>query len=272
MSYIFFDIGGSKSRVAISIDGERIAKKEIFDTPHDFDEGIEAITAAIKELAGISRIGAVAGGLPGPLDRDRTMSINPPNLPLWKNMPFKARLVEKLGTENIHILNDASLAGIGEAIYGAGKGYDIVAYLTISTGIGGARIINGNIDVNSLGFEPGHQIIDISSGLDLEQTVSGSAIEKRYGKKAEDIHDKTIWEEIERTLAVGLNNTIVHWSPDIVVLGGSMTDSIDIIKLREYTAKYCRIFPTIPTIVKRTLGDDTGLYGAMGYLKRGRNE
>lgn len=268
MRYILFDIGGSKSRVAISADGERIAKKEIFDTPDDFNEGIERIVAAIKGLIGSSKIGAVAGGLPGPLDRDRTMSINPPNLPAWKNMPFKAKLTEKLGIDNIYLVNDAAAAGIGEALYGAGQGYDIVAYLTISTGIGGARIINGNIDVNSLGFEPGHQIIDISSGLDLEETISGSAIEKRYGKKAEDIHDKAIWEEIERTLAVGLNNTIVHWSPDIVVLGGSMIDSIDIIKLREYTAKYCRIFPTIPPIVKRALGDDTGLYGAMGYLKK----
>ena len=258
--------------MAISTDGERIARKEIFDTPDDFDGGIEAITAAIKELAGSSRIEAVAGGLPGPLDKAKTMSINPPNLPAWKNMPFKAKLADKLGTDNIHLMNDAAAAGIGEAIYGAGKGYNIVAYLTISTGIGGARIINGNIDVNSLGFEPGHQIIDISSGLDLEETISGSAIEKRYGKKAEDIHDKAIWEEIEKTLAVGLNNTIVHWSPDIVVLGGSMTDSIDIVKLREYTAKYCRIFPSIPPIVKRALGDDTGLYGAMGYLnKRGQN-
>lgn len=266
MSRILFDVGGTRSRIAITHDGRTIADKEIFDTPSDFEAGIERIAGSIKKLAGKNATEALAGGLPGPLDREKTMSINPPNLPAWKNKPFKAKLCEKLGTNNIYLLNDAAMAGIGEALYGAGRGHDIVVYLTISTGIGGARIIRGRIDENHLGFEPGHQIIDRDSGLDLEQTVAGSAIRKKYNKKAEDIHDAEFWDDITKTLAVGLTNTIVHWSPDIVVLGGSMTQSIDMNKLREYTAGYCKIFPVLPKITKCELGDEVGLYGAMGYL------
>jgi glucokinase len=54
--------------------------------------------------------------------------------------------------------------GLGEAVFGAGKGREIVVYMTISTGVGGARIVGGKIDASAMGFEPGHQIIDACGG------------------------------------------------------------------------------------------------------------
>lgn len=267
--YILFDIGGTKMRIALSGDGKKIDDVIIVYTPRDFSEGIGLFVAKALELAGNKPVKAVVGGLAGPLDRERTMSINPPNLPEWKNKPFKLELEKRLNTE-VHIVNDASLAGLGEAVYGAGKGKKIVAYMTISTGIGGARVVGGRIDVSSMGFEPGHQIVDMASGLDLEQMASGGAIKRKYGKKPREITDTVFWDGITRVLAVGISNTIVHWSPDIMILGGGMMQSLSIDAVRGYVREYCRIFPDIPAIEKSMLGDEAALYGALVYISSDR--
>ena len=64
-----------------------------------------------------------------------------------------------------YLANDSDLDGLGEATVGAGKGFNIVAYITVSTGIGGVRIVGGKIDVSTYGFEPGHQIIDADGSI-----------------------------------------------------------------------------------------------------------
>ena len=80
---------------------------------------------------------------------------------------------------------------------GAGKGEEIVAYIKVSTGIGGVRIVDGKIDRNILGFEPGYQIIDPTGTLcpicdsagHLKSHVSGAALEARFNKRAYKITD-----------------------------------------------------------------------------------
>jgi predicted NBD/HSP70 family sugar kinase len=147
--------------------------------------------------------------------------------------------------------------------------------MTVSTGVGGVRIVDGEIDKSAMGFEPGHQIIDADGTLCpecksvpgyLERYVSGSAIEMRHGKKAYEIDDPGVWDEAARFLAYGLNNTIVHWSPDVVILGGSVTGKIPLDKVRVYLADILKIFPEPPLIRKAVLGDFGGLYGALHFL------
>lgn len=84
------------------------------------------------------------------------------------------------------LANDADLVGLGEAVYGAGKGYKVVAYFTVSTGVGGARIVNKRIDKGVFSFEPGWQYV-YGQGLNscnrqmydfLEFFVSGTALAK----------------------------------------------------------------------------------------------
>ena len=86
------------------------------------------------------------------------------------------------------------------------------------------RFVNGEIDKNRFGFEPGHQIIDIENNnpKSLEDLVSGTALEKRTGQKPYEVTDPKIWDELAHQLSYGLYNTILHWSPDAVVLGGPM--------------------------------------------------
>lgn len=94
-------------------------------------------------------------------------------------------------------------------------------------------------------------------------------LKKKYGKKPYEITDKKIWDETAKILAYGLNNTIVHWSPDIIVLGGSMFKKIGIPvpRVRFHLKNILKIFPELPAVEKAELGDVGGLYGALVFLK-----
>lgn len=278
MNYILFDIGGTKTRIALSHDGETFADPRIVDTPKDFDTAIKLLKDVSYELTNGERVDFAAGDVAGVFSRDRAVLVKSPHLPGWngKNMKYA---VETALSAPASLANDAAVVGLGEAVYGGGKGYEIVAYITVSTGVGGARIVNGKIDASAMGFEPGHQIFDASGGfhkdsvggfgLDLEGYVSGSALTERYNKKPYEITDKAFWNDMARLLAYGLNNTIVHWAPDVVVLGGSMMKEIGISvdDVRAHLGGILRIYPELPHIVHSELGDIGGLYGALALIK-----
>lgn len=271
--YILFDIGGTKMRIGVSKDGKAIGSIKVVETPKNFNEGILRFKEAANELSGGVRIKAVAGGIAGLLDKDKTKLVNSPNIPGWIGRPLKKSLEKAMGA-SISLENDADLAGLGEAVFGAGRSKEIVVYLTISTGVGGTRIVNGKIDKFVMGFEPGQQLLccyqDDIEYKTLEDCISGTAFEKRYKKPPYEILDKKIWDEAAKILATGLNNTIVHWSPDIIVLGGSMMKKIGIPidRVQLHLKKILKIFPKHPVIKKAKLGDAVGLYGALAFLKQ----
>jgi|SRR3989344_1896819 len=274
--YLFFDNGGTKTRVAYSHDGESFNDPIIFPTEQRLDLQLKKLKTVATELSNGNLLRAVVGGIAGPLNKDKTCLMNSPHLSSWVGLPIKNELENIFGCQ-VFLENDSALVGLGEAVRGAGRGDRIVAYITISTGVGGVRIVDKKIDNNSFGFEPGYQIInfDITDGANsrtnghLEEYVSGRAIEKEYGKKPNEIKDKDIWTKKAEFLAVGLNNIIVLWSPDIIVLGGSMMKEvgISVLQVEKYLQKIMKIFPSIPKIKKAELGDIGGLYGALAYAK-----
>ena len=286
--YLLFDIGGTKTRLALSSDGETFGEFVKFDTPQDFEEGIALIKEEAKKLCGDTKLIAAGGGVASPFNRDKTELVNSPNLPGWSGKPLKESLAEAFGVP-VYLENDSAIVALGEAHVGAGKGKEIVVYMTVSTGVGGARIVDGTIDRNRFGFEIGHQIIDIDATLcpectvnssvdgvsdpanEAEELVSGTATAIRFGKKAYEVTDPNLWEhELPRWLAVVVNNTVVHWSPDVVVLGGSMIVGDPAISVPQ-TEKYLReilIFPELPEIKAAELADIGGLHGALVFVKQ----
>lgn len=275
---VLFDIGGTNTRVAVSNDGQGLDRTETFMTPSEFEEGIEKLQTSAQRLLQGARPKVVVGGIAGSLKKTRTGLFASPNLPDWVDQPLQVRLAEIWDTP-VELYNDAALAALGEAIYGAGQGYDIVAFLTISTGIGGARVVCGQLDLASVGFEPGHQIIDLDNSIlgeaqcvncsnlgDLIHLVSGRSVEARFNQHPKEINDQKVWEELTQYLAVGLNNTIVHWSPDIVILGGGMMKNIPLEVLQKKLQGMVKILP-IPELKLAQLGDKMGLWGAMHLAK-----
>lgn len=259
-------------RIATSLDGKTLSSTKTVPTPKDFEQGIQTIKQVADELLNGQNIQAVAGGLAGLLDKDKTMLVKSPHIGGRVNKPFKQELERGLNAP-VSLENDADLAVLGEATFGAGLGKNIVAYLTISTGVGGGRVVNKKIDENALGFEPGHQIIVIDGSPcncggkgHLESYVSGSGLERIYGKKGEDITDPQIWNQVANYLAIGLNNTTVHWSPDIIILGGAVMKSLDLEQIKRYLTEHLTIFPNPPEISRAKLGDQAGLFGALALL------
>jgi predicted NBD/HSP70 family sugar kinase len=271
--FLLIDIGGTKMRLACSADGKQFGRLKIIPTPAKFSEAVSAIAKTAKELTD-EPIQTVAVGLPGPLDAAKTKTVGSHKLPDWQHKPFKAAVERALGA-SVHIENDTALVGLGEAAIGAGQGFTIVAYVTVSTGVGGVRIVNKHIDKHATGFEPGFQIIDIDGSLypespaphRLEHLLGGAQLQKRFGKKPPDITDPATWNQLAKWLAVGLNNTLVYWSPDIIILGGSLMNKIPIEIVRQTTRRLASFLPTIPPIEPASLGTVGGLHGALIFLQ-----
>jgi len=230
------------------------------------------------KLVGDDDLLAIAGGAPGPIDAENpTKYFGGINLPDWNDKPFLDQVAKSLGAE-VFFENDAALVGLGEAHFGAGKDAEIVVYMTVSTGVGGSRIVDGEIDRSMNGFEPGFQVIDPTrllckdcSGPTLSEHVSGNAVLHRFGKRAEDFaQDDPMWQDLAAWLAIGVNNSIVHWSPDVFVLGGSMIVGDPAISVDAVQKEFLSMEPIFssPKIVKAELGDRGGLYGAMALLEQ----
>jgi predicted NBD/HSP70 family sugar kinase len=275
--FAYFDIGGTKTRVAISIDGKSFGDHLKFDTPKHFDDGVKVVANAILSLTHGEPIEIAGGGIAGALDVERTKLINSPNLPEWVGKPFVQDLGTLLGCP-VYIRNDCEIVALGEAHYGAGKGDDIMAYITVSTGVGGARIVNGKVDHGVTNFEPGHQYIDFDQSAcpecvtaQAEDYLSGTATAHRFHKKAYEVNDPQVWEDLSRWLAYLLNNTIVHWAPTSVVLGGSMIvgdPAIPVERVAEHLEDICTIYPVKPVLKRAQLEDLGGLYGAMIFVEQ----
>ncbi len=277
MSYVLFDIGGTYTRVAVSEDLQNLSDSVQFNTPAKFIDGINKIEEAVKNFD-VKNIRGVSGGIRGVLNADKTEITQDKILEDWIDKPLSETLKAKFNAE-VYLENDTAMAGIGEAVFGSGKGQEIVVYHTISTGVGGVKIEDGVIDDYRNGFEPGLQILDIDHTIlgddtepTLENLVSGSALEKRMGIKPEDIsQDDVIWDQLAMYLAHGLRNSILYWSPDVIVLGGSMilgNPKIKIDAIISHTNEALDDVVESPLIVEATLGDKSGLYGAIHILSQ----
>lgn len=277
MTYIVFDIGGTKTRVGVSKDLTTIDKVVSFKTPSSFADGVKKIVVSIDDLTD-EKPKAMAGGIRGLLLEDKSGLFNDGVLDKWAGKSLVGEL-QKTHNVPIYLENDTAMAGLGEAIFGAGKGLDIIAYHTVSTGVGGVKIEQGEIDQASTGFEPGHQVLDIDRTIlgddivpTLENLVSGMAVEQRFGVKAYEIpQDDVLWNELAEYLAQGLRNTILYWSPDAIVLGGSMVigdPAIPVDMIRKCTVEALDGFVPAPLICAAKLKDEAGLYGAMALLSK----
>jgi len=261
---IVFDIGGTKTRIAAVEEDTALRDITIFETDHDPEVGVQNIISTIHKIVGDFPIAAICGGSKGAIDNGVIKRVN--HITRWAGTPLREILEHEFETK-VYLMNDVELIGIGEYYYGAGKGIHDMMYLTVSTGVGGSHIVDGRIDKGKYNAEPGHQMVD---SAELESLISGPAVEKKYGKPPKEIDDITIRNELAEILARGLYDNVLHWSPEVIVLGGSMIVGKNPIPI-EHTQKtldalVLKYHPEAPKIKKAELGDHGGLYGGMAYL------
>lgn len=275
--YISIDLGGTYTRIAASKDLATISDHIKVETKQDLELERDIITSSIEKLYSGEEIKGICIGVPGLIDKKEGVFEKIPNVPALDGLKFEEFVGDIVPSEKLLIENDASLAGLGEAVCGAGKDYDVVAYLTLSTGVGGARIAGKKIDPFQKHSEPGHMVIE-EDGLLCEHCrqhgclsayTDGKSFERIHGISPSLCEDQDIWDSYADKLSLGLINIIADWGPEIVVLGGSISNKFEPFfkkPLMEELKK--QDFFEIPPIVKSELGDNSGIYGGFEVLKQ----
>jgi glucokinase len=149
--YLGIEIGGSKLQLGVGEGDGKLAGlwRGTVDVAAAADGIRRQITLAVPELLdqaklGSSRIQGVGIGFGGPVDDATRTVIKSHQIEGWDNFPLADWISDMLGWPAV-LGNDADVAGLAEALFGAGKGLSPIFYITIGSGIGGGLIINGEI-------------------------------------------------------------------------------------------------------------------------------
>jgi len=275
--YGAIDIGGTKLLAAVAGPDLRPLRTVRRATPPE--DPIGTLSAMLDEAREGSLLQGIAVATPGPFDRERGMTLRPPNVPpAWQNLRVADELSQRYGC-GVLLENDANCAGLAEALYGAAAGLAHVMYYTVSTGIGSGVVHDGRLLVGRHDTEGGHQVLWPSWLGDappcgcggrgcLEALASGSAIERRFGVRAEELRSDAAWDDVGRWLGLAVVNATALHDPDAVVFGGgvcaawdrfwpSMSATIDL---------HLRLQPK-PRVLRAALGEDRNMWGALALLR-----
>jgi glucokinase len=145
------DVGGTKVAFAVG-DGSGAVRASHRRPTSLSGDGARDLAGMIDDLrrlvreAGIAErdVDAVGVAVPSPLDPDRGVVLNPPNLPGWHEVPVQDLVHEAFGVP-VFVENDANAAALAEWHFGAARGFQHAVYLTMSTGIGGGLILGGRL-------------------------------------------------------------------------------------------------------------------------------
>lgn len=178
-------------------------------------------------------------------------------------VPVAQRLKELVGFPEVYLENDANAAALGEALAGAGKGAAVSVMVTLGTGVGGGVVINGKIlqGAHHTGGELGHIVIERRQGRVCtcgrrgcwEAYSASPALIHRTQEKMQQVPESLMWtlcqqdvqkadaktafraralgdeaaaaliEEYMDDLACGLSNVINVFDPDVICLGGGIS-------------------------------------------------
>jgi predicted NBD/HSP70 family sugar kinase len=282
--YISIDIGKSNTRVASSLDLIEIHKIVKFSTHQELEEQKKLLADAIYNVRNSKDIEAMALGVTGVVDKIKRIFVKSPNYPALTGLLFSDLLPEVLKQIPLYVENDASLGALGESFFGSGKDKTTIAYITLSSGVGGSLVIKefDKESIKDLGHyrlissEIGHHVICETDTLTdrsgiagtFESYCSGSMFEQRYGVKPEKNIDKEIWKQYSKHLSTGVLNVVALWKPEIIVLGGGVSNhNFDLFYSYLIEELKKQKFFDIPEIKKAYLGDDTGIYGGFVLLK-----
>ena len=299
------DLGGTSLRAAVvdaqgGLSGFVTYATEAARGP---DVVIERIVAALHDALARASVkpidlAAVGIGAPGPLDWQTGVIHEAPNLPGWREVPLVARVAEAVGLPTF-LENDANAAALAERQYGVGRGAINMLYITVSTGVGGGLILDGELWHGAYGSagEFGHMTVDfegplcdcgnrgcieaIAAGPDVaawvgQQIAAGraSALSGQADLSGRDVVEAarqgdalsiSALERAGRAVGFGIINVAHLVNLDTVVVGGGIANAGDLLfePLRA-TVREHLLTSTAPDLRLEpwSLGEDVGLLGA----------
>jgi predicted NBD/HSP70 family sugar kinase len=288
------DLGGTKIECAVLDDANNNAVLIRKRVPTEAEQGYKHIVAQIKKLVNLvaEELGeyptTIGFATPGKLEPDTQVMKNC-NTVCMNDQPMKRDIEEALGI-SIKIANDANCFAYAEALMGAGKDYpdaEVVFGVILGTGVGGGIVVNKKIinGTHGIGGEWGHNIL-IEDGEPcycgkagcVEKVISGPNLEKYYQKLSgtkkslKDIANST---EIDEFAKATIEHLVENYGkalsvitnildPDLIIIGGGV-GNIDVLYTEGYERLKKYIFNSrkvTTTIIKPTLGDSAGVFGA----------
>lgn len=304
--FIAVDLGGTHIRIArYGEEGTTPFSQVRVRTQKEGQSVVDRLVEQIREnIPAGEKIAAVGIAVPGPVDQRAGIVYAAPNIPGWVDLPLEHILEDQLGVP-IVLGNDANLAAYGEWKLGAGQGHQNLLYLTVSTGIGGGVISDGELLLgrNGLAAELGHITIDpdgplcgcgkrghleaFASGTGIAHYVATELVEGRSSSlrsianpSAKDIAaaavqgDELAREAIARAgryLGIGVANCVHAFNPSIIIFGGGVSQIGELLfkPMRETLDRSVMSAKFLQDLVITTagLGDDSGLLGALALAR-----
>lgn len=287
---IAVDLGGTKTEIMLTEENpQEILRRERIPTNRKkgYKHIVEQLASMILDYKSLcdekTKIGI---GTPGSISPTTGLMRNS-NTQCLNGEPLKKDLENRIG-QTVRIENDANCFTLSEATFGAGKGHQAVIGIIMGTGMGGGFSIDGKIRDGRLGIagEWGHSSINYDGpecwcgqrGC-LELYLSGTGVEREYrrltGAKStlEDIYEqyrsgqqKSATETINWLLSHfgrGMANLINCFDPDIVVIGGGVSNISELYTLgvEEIGSRIFGDEFTTPVVMNQ-LGDSSGIFGA----------
>jgi glucokinase len=239
-TFLAVDLGGTHMRCArVGADGGITDRVEQF-TPHD-GTGIVALHTLIASVASSAPCDRAVIGVPGRVDYRVGQLEYAPNLPAgWLPDLNETALTSATGLPAA-LANDADLAAVGEAYFGAGRRFADVAYVTISTGVGAGVVLGGLLlhGRRSLA-EVGHEVIAMDrlpgKPATFEDLASGTALHRGAAAAGTAIHSqdvvaaaakgdpaaREVWAALTAAAGTGLANVAWVFSPEVIAVGGGL--------------------------------------------------
>ena len=298
MHYLGLDVGGTAIKAGVLDETGKILTSRKAPTVTDDLRGfLSTLTELIGDFQNSYALDGIGIGVAG-LHNSKTDVIEvSPNIPCLNNVNLKNSLADQVHLP-IVTENDANAGAYAEFRCGAGEGSQQVIYLTLGTGLGSGLILNGQLFTGASGFggELGHTIIDPNGrpcacgarGC-LETVVSGTGIVTTAREKMKtdgpltaqmvyeaaargDAAARAVFEETAHWLGIAFLNLINLFNPEVIVLGGGVMASGDmLLGAAAATARLQAFGPASRDcrIVQSKLWPDAGVIGA-GLLARDR--
>ena len=288
-TFIGVDLGGTNVRAAVvKEDGTILCMKKCESHPEKGAEAVmKTMISLIERLDGYENCKGIGMGIPGPIDTVHGKIIVSTNLPKLIGFPI-ADYMQEYFCKPVRIDNDVKVAAVGEAVLGSGKGYPIVYYVTISTGIGGALVIDRKVvsgqnghagEIGNICIDRNRKRYNILNVGAVENEASGNAL-TRKGREllADTISDAGDVFELARTgneTAIKLVDEMAYdlammfcavghvIDPHVFVVGGGVMKGKDV--FFEKMEKYYRgmIHKGMQKVIfKEALLEEPGIVGA----------
>src|SRR5512146_1638927 len=190
------DIGGTKAAAGlVNASGEvLLTARRRMVVNKSAEDGLRSVIEAIEAVLANRRarsVSAVGISVPGWVDSQRGVLLSATNLPCWRNYPLAEKIQQRYKLPTC-LANDANVAALAEAVWGAGVGYRNLFYVSLGTGIGTGLVLQDRLYYGRTGAagEGGHMTIDFSGpqcacgkrGC-IEMYASGTAVAKSARKR-----------------------------------------------------------------------------------------